>query len=668
MHEHTGDRDLTDGLDSLFQEDLPRALASFEERPQQLAMAREIARALEASDHLVVEAPTGVGKSLAYLIPAILAARANHRRGIVSTHTRNLQEQLLRKDLPIVRTVLNVPFEAALLKGRRNYLCPARLHSALASPGAFFDQEGERQLTAIQAWAATTPDGDVDHLPVAVRPDVWEMVCSEAGICGSSSCGARCFHRRAHERARRADLVIINHALYFALFAAEESEEQAELDSAFVIFDEAHTLEAVASTGVRISRTGLLRQLQHLYEPRSRRGVLARTRPGGRTAVGRALRAANAFWESLRASARTQPGTNRSGNSHVVRLRHPLLANNSMTPVFSELQEMLLRIGDATDDPAMKKELTFARRQLLETERRLDDLLQSAKRDTAYWLEWHQRTRSPIALCSAPIDVAETMRRCVFRDGVPVILTSASLAVGGDLRYYTSRIGAASARTLLLDSPFDYRRQMRITLARGCPEPESPAYGESIPRWILEAIKRSRGRALILFTSAAAMNAAATALADELAGEGLHLLVQGSSAGRDALLEEFRRDVSSVLFGLDSFWYGVDVAGEALEHVIIVRLPFPVPGHPVIEARLEAIEARGGQAFLEYMLPEAVLKLRQGVGRLIRSASDRGEVTLLDSRILKKSYGRIFLASLPPCPVDLWTPGSDPEELDLGDG
>ena len=316
---------------------------------------------------------------------------------------------------------------------------------------------------------------------------------------------------------------------------------------------------------------------------------------------------------------------------------------------------MLLRMGDDTDETSVKKELSFARRQLLETEHQLEDLLQCADGGASYWMEWRQRARSPIALCSAPIDVAETLQRSVFRDGVPVVLTSASLAVGGDLRYYTGRVGATSARTLVLDSPFDYHRQMRITLARDCPEPENPAYGESISRWILEAIRLSGGRALVLFTSTAAMNAAAAALAGELTREGLQLLVQGSGPGREALLEEFCRDVTSVLFGLDSFWYGVDVAGEALEHVIITRLPFPVPGHPVTEARLEAIASGGGHPFLEYMLPEAVLKLRQGVGRLIRSASDRGQVTILDSRILKKSYGRMFLelpSTLPGRAVD----------------
>jgi len=651
-------------MTALFQEVLPRTVASFEKRPQQLVMATEISKALESSDHLIIEAPTGVGKSLAYLVPALLFATGAHRSGIISTHTRNLQEQLLRKDLPVVRAALKIPFEAAVLKGRRNYLCPARLMSVLASPGALFDQEGERQLAALQAWAASTPDGEIDHLDFAVRPDVWEMVCSEPGVCSGSSCGARCFHRRAYERARRADLVIMNHALYFALFAAEEGEDRAGFENAFVIFDEAHTLEAVASAGSRVSRSGLLRQLQHLYDPRTRRGVLARTKPGGRTAAGRALRAAGAFWESVRALAGQRPNAHRAGDSLLVRLRHPLLSPTTLEPVFAELHEMLLRMTEASAEPALQKELAVARRQLRETELRLADLLDCADPGATYWVEWHTRPRSAIALCSAPIDVGQTMQERVFRDGIPVILTSASLAVGGDLRYYSRRIGAGATPTLVLDSPFDHRRQMRIALPRGCPDPHDPTYLDSIPGWILESIRRSRGRALVLFTSAVSMHAAAEALSAALAAEGIHLLVQGIGAQRDQLLEEFRRDASSVLFGLDSFWFGVDVSGKALEHVIIVRLPFPVPAHPVIEARLEAIRSEGGHPFLEYMLPEAVLKLRQGVGRLIRSATDRGMVTILDSRILKKSYGRVFLASLPHCPVELWTPGSDPEEID----
>jgi len=667
MHEHTATGDYAGVLTALFQEALPRSVPSFEERPQQLAMAIEIARALEASEHLIIEAPTGVGKSLAYLIPALLVARNRQHPGIVSTHTRNLQEQLLHKDLPVLRTVLTVPFEVALLKGRRNYLCPARMESALASPGALFDQEGEHQLAAIASWAARTSDGEIDHLDFAVRPDVWEMVCSEAGICSPARCGARCFHRRAQERARRADLIIMNHALYFSLVAAEEADERAGFEGSFVIFDEAHTLEAVASAGTRISRAGLLRQLQHLYNPHDRRGVLARTRPGGRTAVGRALRTANSIWESVRASAAQRSGVQRAGESSLLRLHYPLLPSTSLAPMFSDLQEMLLGISEATEDSALQTELAFARRALLETEPQLDEILACADTNATYWVEYQERARSPIALCSAPIDVGQTMQQRVFRDGRPVILTSASLAVAGDLRYYTTRIGASAARTLVLDTPFDHRRQMSIALARGCPEPDDPHYAETIPRWILEAIRRSGGRALVLFTNAAAMRAAAAALTGELAEEGIRLLVQGLGAQRDALLAEFRRDITSVLFGLDSFWYGVDVAGEALEHVIIVRLPFPVPAHPVIEARLEAIQSAGGQAFLHYMLPEAVLKLRQGVGRLIRSSGDRGRITILDSRILKKSYGRYILSSLPRCPVELWSPGCESEELDTAD-
>jgi len=456
----------------------------------------------------------------------------------------------------------------------------------------------------------------------------------------------------------------VNHALFFALFAGTEPREESALDDAFLIFDEAHTLEAVAGAGERVSRTGLLRQLRQLYDPRSRTGLLARTRPGGRSSVSRALSTTVAFWESIRALAVAQPGPYRSGESNLVRLRHRLITPTRLTPIFAELLEMLERMEERTADASLQRELLFARGQLQESDSRLSELLDCADDDAAYWVEWHDRARSPIALCAAPVDPSRRIAERVFRQGIPVILTSASLAVGGDLGYYAGRIGGGAARTLLLDSPFDHRRQMRLSLAPACPHPDDRDYAGSIAMWILEAIRRSRGRALVLFTSAVAMQAAAAALEEELAAEGIRLLVQGAGTGRDLLLEEFRRDVRSVLFGLDSFWYGVDVPGEALEHVIIVRLPFPVPTHPATEARLEAIESRGGNPFRDYMLPEAVLKLRQGTGRLIRSASDRGVVTILDSRILKKSYGRIFLDSLPRCRLELWTPGSDPEEVD----
>ena len=665
MHRDTTSGSLVEAVSSLFSEVLPATVPSFEERQQQRAMAAAVAHALETSEHLIIEAPTGVGKSLAYLLPTVLAARRSERQAIISTNTRTLQDQLLAKDLPLVRAALDIPFEATTLKGRRNYLCPTRLANALASQAALFDDQGERELAAIAAWAATTRDGDLDHLHQPLRSDVWEMVCSERGICSPSRCGTRCFYRRALERARRADLVIMNHALYFALTAADEGEDDPAAEGGFVIFDEAHTLESVASNGKRVSRTGLLHQLHHLYHPRQRRGVLARTRPGGRTALTQALRDVNAFWESIRAHALAHRPAQRTGETLLVRLHQPL--RESLEPTFTGIQELLLRMRETTDDPSLQTELTLARRTLQETELTLREILGCADQGMTYWLEYQARPRSSIALCSAPVDVCQTMRERVFRDGTPVVLTSASLAVGGNLDYFAARIGGATARTLVLDTPFAYQRQMTVALPRGCPEPDDPRYGGELPRWILAAIRESGGRALVLFTNAATMQTVAEALAPALADLGIALLVQGPATLREALLDEFRRDVTSTLFGLDSFWFGVDVPGEALEHVIIVRLPFPVPGHPLIEARMEALQLKGGHPFLQYMLPEAVLKLRQGVGRLIRSSSDRGRVTILDSRILNKSYGRVFLESLPRCPVELWSPEGDAIEVDRGD-
>jgi ATP-dependent DNA helicase DinG len=277
-------------------------------------------------------------------------------------------------------------------------------------------------------------------------------------------------------------------------------------------------------------------------------------------------------------------------------------------------------------------------------------------------VELPERGNNNVILCSAPTDISTSVGPLLFRENTSVILTSATLAVGGTLDYIQRRLGATPADTLILDTPFNFRRQMRITIGADMPAPDAPDYERELPQWILSSIARSRGKALVLFTSAALMKRMANVLRQPIRDEGLQLLVQGIGPSRYELLQEFKRDVHSVLFGLDSFWMGIDVPGEALEHVIITRLPFAVPDHPLIEAKTEFITQQGGNAFFDFTLPEAVIKLRQGVGRLIRSTTDKGIVTVLDSRIVTKRYGQLFLRSLPPCPVEVVSSTGDVEE------
>jgi len=290
--------------------------------------------------------------------------------------------------------------------------------------------------------------------------------------------------------------------------------------------------------------------------------------------------------------------------------------------------------------------------------------LEQIDRDLTYWVELPQGDGKNVALCAAPSDIGQVLGPQLFREGSSVIMTSATLSVNGSLEYFESRVGAAGTDGLMLDSPFDHARQMKISIAADIAEPETEAYARELPGWIMQCIDRSQGKALVLFTSAALMRSVAAALAHEVSGRGFTLMVQGIDGQRHQLLEEFKRDVHSVLFGLDSFWMGVDVPGEALEHVVITRLPFAFPNHPLIEARLESIASRGGNSFLEYTLPEAILKFKQGAGRLIRTREDRGIVTVLDSRILKKSYGRAFISSLPKCPVEILSSEGESEYIE----
>ncbi len=651
-------------IDAVFSPDGTLAShADFEYRPQQLQMARAIAGALTSNSHLIVEAPTGVGKSLAYLVPAVLYAAAEKRKAIVSTHTKNLQEQLIRKDIEIARTLIDFDIDAVVLKGRKNYLCTTRLRHALNAQTELFEKKDLTELQKIRDWSLKTTDGDIENAPFPISSEVWQHLCSEKGSCSQAICGPKCFFQKAKYRAKEAPVVVLNHSLFFTLLALQSSNEYSLYPNDFVIIDEAHTLEQIAGVGIgkSISRAQVLFALHRLYNPKTKRGLLAKIRKKQPLELmERAESAAAAFFEDVSSATRAL-----KGSSSTLRIRTPNVVPNSVQRPLRNVQSVLKELEDDKQVKINKEELAAAGRLVWEAEILIREFLEQSNSSLTYWVDIGSGRSPNVTLHTAPTDIAESVGPRLFRDNSSIILTSATLSVNGSLEYFQRRLGAARAITMILDTPFDFYRQMRLVLARDMPPPDLEEYDEALPQWVYRSIARTRGKALVLFTSSALMKRVAENLRTQLEADGITLLVQLPGISRHALLQEFKRDVHSVLFGLESFWMGIDVPGEALEHVIITRLPFAVPDHPLMESRMELIAHQNGSAFLDYQLPEAVLKLRQGVGRLIRTRTDTGIVTILDSRILSKQYGRMFLRSLPRCRVEILQKNGETVEIEI---
>ncbi len=630
-----------------------RRLKSYETRDEQLRMADAVARAIEEGGHLVVEAGTGVGKSFAYLVPAILAASEMNKKIVISTHTIALQEQLLRKDIPFLRSVTPHEFSAVLVKGRGNYISLRRLDAAVNRQMATFNKAEEfDQLAEIRLWAGKTEDGTRSDLDFRPLPGVWDAIQSENGNCLGKQCPRHkdCFYYKARRRTWTANLLIVNHALFVSDLALRASGFGLLPEYDVAIFDEAHTLEAVAGEhlGIQISNVGVEYALGRLYGERSQRGLLTHYGLAKAIAQVRKVRtAADDFFEAV-SQWKARRGSGDNG-----RVRRPI-------PVSDALAEELRRLGTAIDDGAEDIEEAEHRVELNAASDRCDVLaaqvqswVKQSVEQQVYWVELEERPRRRIKLASAPLDVGPTLRRALF-DRVPTcVLTSATLCVGSPPKFdfLKARLGLTKAETLALGSPFDYPNQVKIHLARNLPDPsaEPQDFERHVIRAIAHYIERTEGKAFVLFTSYKMLDAAARALTPWLAERNIALFAQSDGMPRSKMLEAFKADIHSVIFGADSFWQGVDVPGETLSNVIIVRLPFSVPSHPLLEARLEDIRKRGGNPFVEYQIPEAVIKLKQGFGRLIRSRSDRGIVAILDPRVLTKPYGQTFLKSLPEC-------------------
>tara|TARA_B110000003_G_scaffold202154_1_gene200805 strand:+ start:423 stop:2516 length:2094 start_codon:yes stop_codon:yes gene_type:complete len=633
-------------------------------RPQQSQMAQSVAASLVGSQSLLFEAGTGVGKSLAYLIPGLMYSIDFERPFVVSTHTISLQEQIIQKDLELCRQLFTaVPelnayanFKSALLLGKANYCCTTRLESALkdvaSDPQAQFQLLQEKQMIPqLAEWSKNSTEGILQEINPSPSMDVWEAINADSSTCSRKNCSSEhCFYQRAKEKIQSAHCIVINHSLLFSLINAGMSPQESDgkgvlFADDFIVLDEAHRVPAIASDhfGIHLSSYALDRALKRIFNPRTNRGMLRRLGSiRDQECVIQAIEAAYDFFADLADVYLSTQSIRRIHQAHA--------ADQQLISRLKAVEERLADLRKSVDDERAQDELKDQRSRILSYRSQLHSFLNLAEDNHVYWLERSEKKAMTITLRSAPLDIAPHLQRALFERNTASILTSATLSNGQQLTHFEERVGAQNAQKKIVSSPFDYKNKVRIYIASDAPQPSRDQgrmdldYLANMVAWLAH---NCQGGSLVLFTSHADLKETYQRARGFFHKIKRPLFAQGIDYSRSELRQRLLAAGNATLLGADSFWTGVDIPGPALSQVIITRLPFENPNHPINEARSEHIKGRGGQPFSEMVIPEALIKFRQGIGRLIRTQSDTGNLVILDSRMLQKHYGSHFIQALP---------------------
>lgn len=613
-------------------------------------MAEAVADALSTDRTLLVEAGTGVGKSYAYLVPLILWAVEQGKRVMVSTYTKALQEQLVKKDLPRLKKILGIDFEFSHLQGAENYVSLRRLHLARVKQREVFEAAADMlDLERVVEWSATTEEGLRSELSAPPRFEVWAQARREVDNCMGRHCPyySKCFYFKALEKARKAQVLVVNHSLYFANLAAGGAI--LPMPDA-VVFDEAHTLEEVAAKyfGIDLTQYQFKRLFDDVYNPDTDRGLAVRIEGAPFKLKRRLQEAADACRHPAERLFADLVNLMPDARTDTRRFREPPAVENALWVPLLELTDLLKQALEIAKTLEEEQEIRARHNRCMNLNGGLRDFLEHRLEDYVYWMEMERRRRGlKVTLFAAPVQIGESLKRTVFNGERPTVLTSATLTVNKSFDHLKTRLGADGADEVRLDSPFDYPSQALLYIPLGIPDPkkEEPAYSEAVQREVIELLRASRGSTFVLCTSFRMVDTLHAAVRAEFPDWEVRKQGEGPPY---QLLSDFKQAEHGVLIGTDTFWQGVDVPGDALTCVIIPRLPFDVPDHPLMEARCEWIEEHGGDPFREYSLPQAVLMFRQGFGRLIRTKADWGVVAVLDPRIYTRAYGQWFLNSLPP--------------------